>query len=453
MATLKSEMLRLGLLLGGHALNLQKQQALVAILFRQPHSLAVSNVGCLVAACVCWARTGHLGFVWWAVACLVVLAFRMRLSSAFYSDHDRFGPDTWACLFLAGAVATATIVGIGLSVTILWCDDLVAQLYMATNIISFTGGAAVRNNASPLAARSQTIIALCGPGLACLVSGKPYLEVFALLILLHLVAQFEIITSLGRQAISLMAAEEEQALSNGRLVQVCKQLESANKKLTQLSATDGLTGLSNRRAFDAALQTEWIRACRDLRPIALLIIDADFFKRFNDQHGHLAGDAALRVIAGSISDALRPSIDYGARFGGEEFTILLSETDLAGALLVAEAIRHSVSIAPIQGLPDERVTVSIGVAALLPRPEQDSSQLIVLADEALYAAKRNGRNRVEGAGPPVCSVVGETAFCIRSEAPDQRTTASVAQYLSASDDGNIWRNVPKALSLSKISRK
>ena len=423
-------MFKLRLLLSGPAQSLERQQALVAALFRQPRSLMVSTVGSLVAACVCYERTGNSAFIWWAVACVAVLAFRMSVAHAFHSDPVGFRPHAWAALFLTGAVATAAIVGFGVSMTILWCRDLVAQLYMAANIISFTGGAAVRNNASPLAARSQTVIALGGPGLACLVSREPYLEVFALLILLHLIAQFEIITSLGRQTASLLAAEEKQAASNFRLIQACEQLKSANARLTQLSSTDGLTGLSNRRTFDAALQAAWILACRDFRPLALLIIDADHFKRFNDQHGHLAGDGALRVIANSISDALPRPDDCCARFGGEEFAVLLSEVDFPGALFVAETIRVAVSAAAIQGLSDERVTVSIGVASLLPQPEQDSSTLIVLADEALYAAKRNGRNRVEGARSSVYDLISGSSHSsntlqIRGESTDSRHSTVV----------------------------
>ena len=385
------------LLLGGNERSLEQRRTLVASLFRQPRSLALSKIGSLVAAWVCWKHTGQAAYLWWGLACLVVLAFRLKVASAFHGHPDRLLPEAWARLFLAGAVATAIAIGTGIGATVLWCDDMVAQLYMACNIISFAGGVAVRNNASPLAARCQTVIALGGPGLACLASGKPYLEIFSFLILLHLVAQFEIIRALGLQTCRLMSNEQEQASANARLSEACDQLACANASLVQLSSTDGLTGLSNRRAFDAALQAEWDRCRRDACPLALLMIDADQFKRFNDRHGHAAGDDALRLVAGIISDALRRPADCGARFGGEEFSVLMHDTGLEGALAVAERIRRAVSSAPVPDLPDERVTVSIGVAAMVPRPEQDCRELVVKADEALYEAKRDGRNLTRGA--------------------------------------------------------
>ena len=385
------------LLLGDDGRSPDQQRALVATLFKQPRSMAVNAAGSLVVACVCWRHTGQPGYLWWGVACLAVTALRLGIATAFNRGPDRLPPDMWARLFLAGAVATAAVMGAGVSATVLSGDDPMAQLFMACNAISFAGAAAVRNGASPLAARSQTAVALGLPGLACLASGKPYLEVFSLLVLLHLAAQFEIIRALGNQTRWLMSAERNQALANARLSQACAELEAANSRLLELSSTDGLTGLSNRRAFDTALGSRWMQACRDAFPLALMMIDADCFKRFNDRHGHVAGDSALRSAAAAISAALRRPGDCGARFGGEEFAVLLPGTDLQGALSLAEEIRRSVPATAIDGLPGVALTVSIGVASLMPRPGQDSRELLMLADEALYRAKENGRDRVEGA--------------------------------------------------------
>lgn len=183
-------------------------------------------------------------------------------------------------------------------------------------------------------------------------------------------------------------------------------LARAAGKLAVLAATDGLTGLANRRQFDEALEREWRRAIRGGAPIALLMLDADNFKSYNDHYGHLEGDHVLRSIAGCVRLLMRRPADLGARYGGEEFAVLLPETDAIGALDVAERLRARVeSLAiPHEGRPEGRVTISIGVAVARPRHGDADSMLVREADTALYAAKSSGRNRIATAGrndPPL----------------------------------------------------
>ena len=364
-------------------------------------------MGVLIIACVCWARTGSTWFFAWAAATLAVVGLRILLANAYHRHETALTIDIWARLFVAGAATTAAIAGIATSVVVYRSEDLMALLYMTTNVISFAGGAAVRNNASPLAARAQTFLALACPGIACLASGVPYLQVAALLILLQLAAQFEIISALGRQTSRLMAAEREQAKLNARLSETCEQLGEANDRLMQLNATDGLTGLANRRAFDAALQGEWGRACRTQSTLALLMLDADHFKRFNDRYGHLAGDDALRAIAQVLRSRLHRASDLAARFGGEEFAVFLPETDILGAVDVAEDIRRRVAELDLPCASDHaRLTVSIGVAALRPEHETNPVSLIGLADAALYAAKGAGRNCVTVSPASLPALIG-----------------------------------------------
>jgi len=173
-------------------------------------------------------------------------------------------------------------------------------------------------------------------------------------------------------------------------------LQAAADQLSVAATTDGLTGLANRQAFDQALRKEWLRAIRGQQPIALLMLDADCFKLFNDRYGHLQGDDVLRGIAGCIVRHLRRPGDTGARFGGEEFIALLPETEPPGAYIAAEKIRHAVAALdiPHDDSPHERVTISVGVAALRPAVGDLAETLIAQADAALYEAKRAGRNRV-----------------------------------------------------------
>jgi diguanylate cyclase (GGDEF)-like protein len=176
----------------------------------------------------------------------------------------------------------------------------------------------------------------------------------------------------------------------------------AEEKLEELATTDALTGLKNRRKFDHEIDAEWRRAARHGEPVALLMIDADHFKTCNDTYGHQAGDQVLVGIAICISDSVRRAGDCTARFGGEEFAVLLPGNTAADALAVAETIRHKVeqwSAGPMV------TTVSIGIASATPAPGMDWCDLLEAADKALYVAKANGRNQSVVASLPKLSLV------------------------------------------------
>ena len=170
---------------------------------------------------------------------------------------------------------------------------------------------------------------------------------------------------------------------------------AVNKTLQRLALQDALTGLANRRQFDLTLNSEYDRAIREQRSLALLMIDVDYFKRYNDVYGHPQGDVCLRKIADTMQTK-RPG-DFSARYGGEEFSVILSETDLKGAMIVAETIRKAVRNLNLvhSGNPIGFVTISIGVAAIMPSSfSRGPSAFLQASDEALYMAKGAGRNRV-----------------------------------------------------------
>jgi diguanylate cyclase (GGDEF)-like protein len=175
----------------------------------------------------------------------------------------------------------------------------------------------------------------------------------------------------------------------------------AEEKLEELATTDALTGLRNRRKFDAVIDAEWRRAVRQNTPIALLMIDADHFKSYNDTFGHQAGDQVLVSIAIAISDSVRRAGDCTARYGGEEFAVLLPGLAALDALRVAETIRLKVE----ESSDHSTSTVSIGVASLTPVPAMDWTGLVNAADKALYAAKASGRNQSVLASFPKLSLV------------------------------------------------
>jgi diguanylate cyclase (GGDEF)-like protein len=180
------------------------------------------------------------------------------------------------------------------------------------------------------------------------------------------------------------------------------KLNQALEQMERMAATDGLTGLANRRKFDDVAEKEWRRCGREHQPLSVLLLDADHFKLFNDRYGHLAGDHCLRAIASQLTAAARRPGDLAARYGGEEFLLLAPNTNPEGAMCLAERIRELVVNLAIahESSPDPGgvMTVSIGAATAWPRDPRngrsDVSALVAAADAALYLAKSRGRNQV-----------------------------------------------------------
>lgn len=193
----------------------------------------------------------------------------------------------------------------------------------------------------------------------------------------------------------------------GKLIAVVETLrditaqKTAQDELQRLATRDGLTSVANRRSFDDMLNMEWRRASRESRALSLLMVDVDFFKRFNDTYGHQGGDECLRQVAAAMSGVVKRASDAVARYGGEEFAILLPATEPDGALIVAERIRAAVTALRLPHSGSEvadHVTVSIGVASIQVTGNGVPSSLVAAADAALYRAKHTGRNRVVQAG-------------------------------------------------------
>lgn len=186
-------------------------------------------------------------------------------------------------------------------------------------------------------------------------------------------------------------------------------LREQSRQLREIAFTDGLTGVANRRRFDEAFSREWAAAIREQSQIALILIDIDHFKRFNDEHGHQAGDQALRWVAHALKSALRRPTDLLARYGGEEFVCLLPRSDQRAATDTAEYLRATVAAGgyaydPSQGAP--HLTVSLGVAATVPRRGSPPACLLESADAQLYEAKAAGRNRVNASEPDCAGARG-----------------------------------------------
>ncbi|MFO7594221.1 MAG: sensor domain-containing diguanylate cyclase [Pseudomonadota bacterium] len=177
-----------------------------------------------------------------------------------------------------------------------------------------------------------------------------------------------------------------------------EQIQHDINELERYSNLDGLTGLSNRRYFEQRLQEEWSRSTRQQVPIALLFIDIDYFKRYNDHYGHLQGDDCLRRVAAAIQHAVKRDIDVAARYGGEEFVIMLPETDISGAEQVARELQKAIRKLHIEhsgSNVEPFITLSIGIASQIPSFPDKADVLLKSADAALYQAKGHGRNCIE----------------------------------------------------------
>lgn len=182
-----------------------------------------------------------------------------------------------------------------------------------------------------------------------------------------------------------------------RVVQRTEELQVLNSRLETLSLTDALTGIANRRHFDEVLAKEWKRAQRMGEPLALAVVDVDWFKAYNDHYGHLAGDSCLQEVAQTLASAISRSSDLVARYGGEEFVFLAPATSLANAQGMAEKLVQSVAALALPHLrsPLGHVSISIGVTAMQADAKLPPQTLLQRADSALYRAKALGRNCVE----------------------------------------------------------
>ncbi len=183
-----------------------------------------------------------------------------------------------------------------------------------------------------------------------------------------------------------------------RRMKLMIQLEEANQELQRLTFLDGLTGIANRRYFDQKIEKEWKRMRREKKPISLVMIDIDFFKKFNDCYGHQRGDDCLKQVALAIDKITKRPGDLAARYGGEEFTLIFPDTNADNAKKIAEKCRANVEALKLTHEKSEIsnfVSVSLGLSSIIPnRDDQHYQCLIKAADEALYKAKKDGRNRV-----------------------------------------------------------
>ncbi len=383
--------MRVALLLSSDALSEAHRWKLVSSLYDQVRSLIEGSVVLVATFVVCALHTQWWGF--WALAgvtlivtCLRLLHWHLFVKSRSGDWHTR-SPEAWARDYTIGICAMASLWAAAADTVGFRFNDLPLLMFVILIQIGWLAGAGVRNAACPAAILGQILITVL-PSMMTFVFGTsgvarllcPAYLIFTSILLK--VARFH-----GAQMLSLMESEQ--------------RLAAANEQLLKLSGTDGLTGIPNRRAFDERFAADWASAVRLAMDISVVILDVDYFKKYNDHHGHLAGDECLRAIAGHVAGAVLRASDLPARYGGEEFVVLLPNTGDQGAAEVAERLRGAIFESNLAhgASPLGRVTISVGVASIAPGLKDLPATLMNLADEALYKAKQRGRNRVCVAPP------------------------------------------------------
>lgn len=347
--------------------------------------VALINVGLF------WSKINSSFIFAWALFLLFTSAVRWWLKARYERNQRQHSPDYWRTLFalsslLLGLVwltwslyvgAAIEFGGVGLSIIVITAAGLVS-------------GAVASTSSSPYSFILFAVPILLPLSVVLLFDEDTEIRGIGVLMILFFVI-------ILRQLLRIHEVLKESIINSLELEKSKEQTEMLARELYQLSTTDALTSVTNRRGFDEALESEWSRARRLKAPISLLMVDVDFFKTFNDTLGHIAGDECLQRVASALPGYVRRAGETIARYGGEEFAILLPNTTSGEAIEIAENIREGIMKLDVKHPASDvadRITISIGVHSVTPGQLEDSQQLIERADQALYQAKEAGRNRV-----------------------------------------------------------
>ncbi len=323
-----------------------------------------------------------------ALACALLVAvgvaLRFLVDRVYQGRRDTWTRDSCAIVFAATCVGVALLWGVTGAILYRAADDNMRLAVLALGCV-LVQAVTLRTYMAPGPTMTQVAILIGFHAVAIAYDG---LHVLIPVCIVYTIFQGTCIVALGKVRIRQMAAERETRRLLGELQTINAELTRANLRLADSALSDPLTGVGNRRRFEEALVTMGRAATRQERPLSLLLVDVDHFKSFNDEHGHVAGDDALRRVAERLKAIACGPEEVVTRFGGEEFAVLAGGTDEAAARALAGRILASVGEAPC-GAP---LTVSIGVATA--RGAGGTADIVNAADRALYAAKRAGRNRV-----------------------------------------------------------
>ncbi len=370
---------------------------LTALLFTQTSIMVIGGGALLAVAIVGGVKTHQAWFVIWALAIALVLAIRVALDRAFVRRPLGEGPtvDVWLRRFTAAAWTMGAVYGATAFVILMHAPPVLQILALSVKTAIVIGSAA-RNASCRLAARGQIVLGIGPVFLASLAMRDPYYQILAAAVIFEGFAAFRLSSRLYERIVGFLVMNEQNLALLDAIRSVNDELAAANGKLATMAATDALTGIANRRRLDEVLAAETARAQRDGTDLAILLLDIDSFKGFNDLYGHQAGDDCLQRVAQAFAATILRPADLVARYGGEEFVAILPGTDAYGAAVLAHNIRAAIEDLQIVNAagPVAVVSVSVGVAEFTAERHRRPEDFIRAADDALYAAKAAGRNCV-----------------------------------------------------------
>ncbi|MBK1719105.1 diguanylate cyclase [Thiocystis violacea] len=355
--------------------------------YRQlPTSLLVNTINGLILVLLLWGSIDVERLLGWLLLLYAVTLVRLWWLRRYLATNDQTTPAViaWRILFAVGALASGLTWG-SAALLLFHPDSLNHQIFLAFALGGMVAGALPLLSALPPAFPLFAIPVSLPILVQLFLQGERLPVTMAILFLIFTVAMLVSSTQFSR-----IFRES---------VELRLRLKSSIEEKRQqalLARLDTLTGIANRRHFDEALESEWKRGARMHTPLAMIIADVDYFKRYNDHLGHVAGDSCLTRVAQTMATAARRPGDLVARIGGEEFAFLLPNTSLRDAALIAERVREDLleERIPHPASPvADRITLSLGVASLIPDDGATKSDLVKAADAALYRAKQAGRDR------------------------------------------------------------
>lgn len=352
-----------------------------------PHVMAALAIG--LAALKPWlnGQTGPVSFA----ACLLVLQLSLRVLGqiAFRRRQDQ-SLTKWTRIFAVLSVASGLCWGLSLASLYLGgtSDSQLIILAVGCGIIQ---SSAARAFMSPAPMLINIALLMSTVSTAAALEGQ---WMMAPICIVYFLFQLTYLARLADLYLGEIMAESERETALAQLAEANAQLQRANEQLARHALTDGLTGIANRRSFDAALKAAFSKADKG-EPLSLILLDIDHFKTFNDTHGHQAGDDCLRLVARVIGETLHKTGYSAARYGGEEFALVLPGADSVEAAHLAETLRRAIEAADTADLPgvQHSISASFGAATRI-RTDLTPADLLARADRALYRAKQKGRNRV-----------------------------------------------------------
>lgn len=338
---------------------------------------------------------GDPHYIGWCVLALAVQLAARAIAKLAYRRRDSADPlDRWLTVFWFAAAGSGLLWGLSLGLLLVDATTN-ARVTILTVGCVMVQSASARAYMAPLPALTQSGLMLAMLLGVTVAQGDLLIVPICVLFVLFQIAYIRRLIGLR---LGQMQAENEKNVLLSQLEKTNSELKHANERLARHALTDGLTGLPNRRHFDRSLSEMLARAVRREQPFSLVLIDVDLFKRFNDTYGHLAGDGCLTAVGKAMAEAIRAA-DLIARYGGEEFALLLPDTGKDAACALAGNLRSAIAAVDLSHLPGHpaSVTASLGIATRQANEATSPEQLIARADEALYAAKHEGRDCVRHA--------------------------------------------------------